>query len=591
MAVVTVVLATVAFYYSATADAATGIADGKKVTVSSTERKTGHDLSGRNAVDGDSRTRWSSRFADKQWIRIDLGRKVHIGRVVLRWEAAYGKAYEIQVSANGDDWKTAYRTTTGDGGKDELTVNATGRYVRMYGTVRATRYGFSLYEFEVHAATSGSTPPPTKASATPTAKPSPGTSRSSAPGSTVMPSAGGPAISPLLVGNNAWYYPSDKVWKASRGAGLKIVRIGGHDYDEKMPSNAQLETWVKQIKAMGAEPMIQVSKHRSPEDAANVVRYFNSKGGNYVKYWNIGNETWIDAGKPSKNEELRKLAFQEAGYIKARSSAMKAVDPSIRIFGPDEAGYIDTIYNSLLGGEADITGKDAKGRYYIDGVTWHRYVGGDLATAGANDIISGIKKARAKVDEVNKKRGRTGGNALQWGIGEFNSKAGGGACSYAAGQMFAQVYGAVMKYGGAYATAWSMAEHGGSCTESDFGFLDANLKPRSTYYHLQLVSQNFTGRYADGTSNVSTMRTYGAVDGGKVAVMLVNVGGKQTCKVRLNTDGQTGGCTVDIGAGLKVTHTQTIGAATSMVLVFDKSGKLTKRITYAAGGAPRTETF
>jgi beta-glucosidase len=28
-------------------------------------------------------------------------------------------------------------------------VTGTGRYVRMYGTARATQYGYSLWEFEV----------------------------------------------------------------------------------------------------------------------------------------------------------------------------------------------------------------------------------------------------------------------------------------------------------------------------------------------------------------------------------------------------------------------------------------------------------
>jgi beta-glucosidase len=35
------------------------------------------------------------------------------------------------------------------GGSETLNVTGTGRYIRMYGTARATQYGYSLWEFQV----------------------------------------------------------------------------------------------------------------------------------------------------------------------------------------------------------------------------------------------------------------------------------------------------------------------------------------------------------------------------------------------------------------------------------------------------------
>ncbi len=43
--------------------------------------------------------------------------------------------------------RTIYSTTTGTGGTQTLNVSGTGRYIRMYGTARATQYGYSLWEF------------------------------------------------------------------------------------------------------------------------------------------------------------------------------------------------------------------------------------------------------------------------------------------------------------------------------------------------------------------------------------------------------------------------------------------------------------
>ena len=102
-----------------------------------------------NAVDGNTGTRWSSAFSDPQWIYVDLGATHTINKVVLNWEAAYGKAYQIQTSNDATSWTTIYSTTTGTGGVETLNVSGSGRYVRLYGTQRATQYGYSLWEFQV----------------------------------------------------------------------------------------------------------------------------------------------------------------------------------------------------------------------------------------------------------------------------------------------------------------------------------------------------------------------------------------------------------------------------------------------------------
>jgi len=102
-----------------------------------------------SATDGNTATRWSSAFNDPQWLQVDLGSTATISQVVLNWEPAYAKSFQIQVSADASSWTNIYSTTTSTGGTQTLNVSGTGRYVRMYGTVRATAYGYSLWEFQV----------------------------------------------------------------------------------------------------------------------------------------------------------------------------------------------------------------------------------------------------------------------------------------------------------------------------------------------------------------------------------------------------------------------------------------------------------
>ncbi|MGH3713060.1 MAG: discoidin domain-containing protein [Micromonosporaceae bacterium] len=134
------------------------ISRGKPATSSSNEDAT---LTPDKAVDGSTTTRWASaEGVDPQWIRVDLGGTATISRVRLNWEAAYGRAYTLQVSPDGTAWTTVKSVTTGDGGIDDHTgLTAQGRYIRMYGTQRGTGYGYSLWELEVFG-TGGGTPPP-----------------------------------------------------------------------------------------------------------------------------------------------------------------------------------------------------------------------------------------------------------------------------------------------------------------------------------------------------------------------------------------------------------------------------------------------
>ncbi|WP_426309541.1 discoidin domain-containing protein [Cellulosimicrobium sp. E-16] len=128
------------------------LALGRPVTASSID-EAGHEPE--MAVDGNAGTRWSSAWNDPEWIAVDLGASYDLSQVVIDWETAYGSGYEIQTSPDGETWTTVHTVSDGDGGYDELDVTATGRYVRLYLTERATQWGFSLYELEVYGTPSG----------------------------------------------------------------------------------------------------------------------------------------------------------------------------------------------------------------------------------------------------------------------------------------------------------------------------------------------------------------------------------------------------------------------------------------------------
>ncbi|MCX4667389.1 discoidin domain-containing protein [Streptomyces sp. NBC_01381] len=126
------------------------LARGREATASSAETAS---LGAENAVDGDAGTRWASKYTDGEWIAVDLGEERSVRRVLLDWEAAAGRDYDVQVSADGgpSGWRTvAERRGREEAGVDVVDLpSVAARFVRMQGVKRQTEYGYSLYRFEV----------------------------------------------------------------------------------------------------------------------------------------------------------------------------------------------------------------------------------------------------------------------------------------------------------------------------------------------------------------------------------------------------------------------------------------------------------
>lgn len=129
----------------------TNLALSKPVTVSSTEAGLGNTAN--NATDGNKSTRWSSEYADPQWIQVDLGAVYRIDTLVIRWESAYASAYKVECSVDGNIWNNIQTLSNADGGVDEIAnIAKNGRFVKITGTQRASQWGYSLYEIEVYGA-------------------------------------------------------------------------------------------------------------------------------------------------------------------------------------------------------------------------------------------------------------------------------------------------------------------------------------------------------------------------------------------------------------------------------------------------------
>ncbi len=128
------------------------IATDKKTRASSVERNC---YEAKYAVDNNLGTRWSSAYSDPQWICVDLKDSAPIGYIRLLWQLAAGRYYMIQVSDDAEKWKTIWFTKNGGSPSDVIDLtkkDVVTRYVRMYGGKRMTKWGYSLFEFQIYPA-------------------------------------------------------------------------------------------------------------------------------------------------------------------------------------------------------------------------------------------------------------------------------------------------------------------------------------------------------------------------------------------------------------------------------------------------------
>ena len=144
------------------------LALGKSVEVSSyqTEWNAVYDnVKPPNMTDGSRSTGWhASSGKTDQWAIVDLGQPYDLGRIVVAWGYDCAASYDIDISADGVNWTTAYRELDGKNGNRNNAVrnirpHVTARYIRVncYGIYPSgINYGgFEIKELEAYAYKAG----------------------------------------------------------------------------------------------------------------------------------------------------------------------------------------------------------------------------------------------------------------------------------------------------------------------------------------------------------------------------------------------------------------------------------------------------
>ena len=403
-------------------------------------------------------------------------------------------------------------------------------------------------------------------------------------------------ISPYLLGNNAWYDGTglNNLWDDMALAKFQTIRIGGAAAEGYLLTNSKYITLINGIRSAKAEPIVQVPRYFTDQQVKDFITLINVTNKKNIRFWSIGNEP-DHTNRPSTLEEV-------SAYIKRISSALKSVDSTILVLGPETAGFNSSTYlTRLLGGNLDITGKDANGNYYLDIYTWHKYMFTDI-----NGLEADVNTFWSKVSASNLKRPE--GKKITWGFTEFNSSYDNSknsnpdqdVWSFHAGQLFAEVYGLGMRKGAFTMNAWSMLEGEVERKGTDLSLFDKDLKGRANYYHSLMIGQNMKKNYVTTTDNKSNVVVIPMADSTGIAVMILNKDHVTAFDYTLRLDDGAfvlpNALQIKVNAGVNKEITGNIAKEATQTLVFDTTGVLIKRYTYTSPdadlrGEPLVEFF
>lgn len=320
-----------------------------------------------------------------------------------------------------------------------------------------------------------------------------------------------------------------------------LLRIGGHNNDSNTPDvfdDAALDRAVAYATAVGAAPLLQVpllSDGRggvpTADSAAAMVSYANVTRGYGIQYFSIGNEPDL---YPDQEPDLAGYGPTEyCAAVHAFVPAMRAVDPTIQIVGPDlswkyRAGAQDWL-TPILADCGDL----------FDIVAVHRYpLAPEQATLAA--ALGDAQAFRTDIDQLRAKLAASPRGDRPLAVTESNITYNGDPAlplleaspgTVPAGLWAADALGVALESGLFAFDLWSISEGW------TLGLIDPAGTPRPIYYALGLFAEHFGSEFVRVASAPKDVHAYASrtVADDRTLVIVINwTSSRQTLTVQVN---------------------------------------------------------
>lgn len=340
-------------------------------------------------------------------------------------------------------------------------------------------------------------------------------------------------VSAVFFGQNYWSWvpdwgdPVGGVEAQVAAVGIRILRAGGSNNDKQAPapfSLAEIDQFVAFAKAIGAAPLLQVpilknlsGSAATAQDAADFVAYVNQTQGYAVPYFSIGNEPDLYTEQGFFDSTYNASAY--CSTFRAFASAMKAVDPTIKILGPElswkyQSGSNDwlTPFLKECGDAVDIV---AVHRYPIDPAACSESAAYGDATR-FRDAIGHVRALMAATGQSAKPLAFTETN-ITWDGTPEKSNMPASPGTFPAGLWVADAIGIALESSLHSLSFWSLSEGW------TLGFFSGTT-PRPALHVLKLFSSKFGTEVLKVTGSPTGTSIYAGRDAlvGKTTLFVVN---------------------------------------------------------------------
>lgn len=361
-------------------------------------------------------------------------------------------------------------------------------------------------------------------------------------------------INPLFFGVNALFMVEDdasradgKIAKYLREMPCRFLRYPGgemadnyhwktHRLDDPKiwpcvqgPHTMDTDEFMGWCREIGAEPIFVVNlesgfTHGDPDagvrEAAEWVTYCNKQKSYNVRYWEIGNETYLHKAGP------RALTARQYAEVFCQfSRAMKAVDPAIRIgaIGPQYVNYVAPIEREGDGPPwwptiVDTAGADmdfAIIHHYHRVATYNHFAWSPLNVSAS---VAGLRQfLRQRLPDRNVPIALTEWNSSPAKDPDLRMR------GMANALMVAELIGNYITGGVDYANFWPLRFAGN--TWHGHALLDVKTnEPHAPYHVMKLFASNIGARQVEAKSSNVQIYVFASLseDGKELAVFLVN---------------------------------------------------------------------
>jgi hypothetical protein len=295
------------------------------------------------------------------------------------------------------------------------------------------------------------------------------------------------------------------------------------------PGNVDVRTlheWIRKIP--DAEPLVCLNAGTGrPIDAAEWVKWANFTTRNHAKYWEIGNEldgSWEPGYTLPDGSRITPAIY--VGRFNAIASAMKAVDPTIKVGG---CAFAEPMIREC--------GSN------VDFVSIHTYPGTLTLSPQENlqAIPKIVKKEVGKVRDWIRKYQPGRESAIEVAYTEWNLAGGQNASDLFSGLWACTFLAEAARNGVDFTTQWDVFTHvKGMKSGHGLFFTDGQTYIRKPSYYAMWMWNNRTGDHIlDVSGGEDSVYRFASRDKQSVYVMLINPDDTRVRQVRLNVKGLT----------------------------------------------------